>query len=162
MSRVQHLVVEEGDGEQRLDRWFKRKFPLIGQGLIEKMCRKGDLRVDGGRVKASTRLEVGQTIRIPPLPDAEAPPPPKRTRISDADAKFIRECVIYRDDHIIALNKPPGLPVQGGSGQSDRHVDALADALMFDLDEKPRLVHRLRSEERRVGKECRSRWSPYH
>jgi len=65
MSRVQHLVVEEGDGDQRLDRWFKRTFPLIGQGLIEKMCRKGDIRVDGGRVKASTRLEVGQTVRIP-------------------------------------------------------------------------------------------------
>ena len=64
MSRVQHLVIEEGDGEQRLDRWFKRKFPLIGQGLIEKMCRKGDLRVDGGRVKASTRLEVGQNPAV--------------------------------------------------------------------------------------------------
>ena len=96
MSRVQHLVVEEGDGDQRLDRWFKRTFPLIGQGLIEKMCRKGDIRVDGGRVKASTRLEVGQTVRIPPLPDEKAPPPPKRTRISEADTKFIRSCVIYR------------------------------------------------------------------
>ena len=143
MSRVQTLIVDDGDGDQRLDRWFKRLFPLISQGRIEKMCRKGEIRVDGGRVKAATRLEVGQQVRIPPLPDTEAPPPPKRTRVTDADAKFIRSCVIYRDDHVIALNKPPGLPVQGGSGQSDRHVDALAEALMFDLDEKPRLVHRL-------------------
>jgi 23S rRNA pseudouridine955/2504/2580 synthase len=143
MSRVQTLIVEDGDGDQRLDRWFKRLFPLISQGRIEKMCRKGDIRVDGGRVKAATRVEVGQQVRIPPLPDTEAPPPPKRTRVTDADAKFIRSCVIYRDDHVIALNKPPGLPVQGGSGQSDRHVDALAEALMFDLDEKPRLVHRI-------------------
>ncbi len=143
MSRVQTLTVQEGDGDQRLDRWFKRQFPLISQGRLEKMCRKGDLRVDGGRVKASTRLEVGQQVRIPPLPDSEAPPPPKRTRVTDADAKFIRSCVIYRDDHVIALNKPPGLPVQGGSGQGDRHVDALSEALMFDMDERPRLVHRL-------------------
>ncbi len=143
MSRVQTLTVQEGDGDQRLDRWFKRQFPLISQGRLEKMCRKGDLRVDGGRVKASTRLEVGQQVRIPPLPDSEAPPPPKRTRVTDADAKFIRSCVIYRDDHVIALNKPPGLPVQGGSGQGDRHVDALSETLMFDLDERPRLVHRL-------------------
>ncbi|MCZ4257380.1 RluA family pseudouridine synthase [Sulfitobacter sp. G21635-S1] len=143
MSKVQTLTVQEGDGDQRLDRWFKRQFPQISQGRIDKMCRKGEIRVDGGRVKGATRLEVGQQVRIPPLPDSDAPPPPKRTRVTDADAKFIRSCVIYRDDHVIALNKPPGLPVQGGSGQSDRHVDALAEALMFDLDEKPRLVHRL-------------------
>ena len=55
---------------------------------------------------------------------------------------MIRACVIYRDDHIIALNKPPGLPTQGGSEQT-RHVDGLAEALRFGLDEKPRLVHRL-------------------
>jgi 23S rRNA pseudouridine955/2504/2580 synthase len=116
---------------------------LISQGRIEKMCRKGDIRVNGGRVKGSTRIEVGQEIRIPPLPDEKAPPPPKRTRVTDADAKMIRSCVIYRDDHVIALNKPPGLAVQGGSGQADRHVDALSEALMFDMEEKPRLVHRL-------------------
>jgi len=67
MSRVQILTVGKDEGDQRLDRWFKKMFPHIPQGRVEKMCRKGDLRVDGGRVKASTRLEVGQSIRIPPL-----------------------------------------------------------------------------------------------
>ncbi|MFG6569547.1 MULTISPECIES: RluA family pseudouridine synthase [unclassified Sulfitobacter] len=143
MSRVQTVTVAEGDGDQRLDRWFKRMFPQINQGLIEKMCRKGEIRVDGGRVKANTRLEAGQQVRVPPLPDAAPPPPPKRTRITEADAKMIRNCVIYRDDHVIALNKPAGLAVQGGSGQADRHVDALSEALTFDAEEKPRLVHRL-------------------
>ncbi|KKL62917.1 hypothetical protein LCGC14_2180360, partial [marine sediment metagenome] len=66
-----------------------------------------------------------------------------RALITDADAKMIRNCVIYRDEHVIALNKPPGLAVQGGSGQADRHVDALSEALIFDAEEKPRLVHRL-------------------
>jgi 23S rRNA pseudouridine955/2504/2580 synthase len=55
---------------------------------------------------------------------------------------MIRATVIYRDDHLIALNKPPGLPTQGGSGQT-RHVDGLAEALRFGLEDKPRLVHRL-------------------
>ena len=55
---------------------------------------------------------------------------------------MIRDCVIYRDDEIIALNKPAGLPTQGGSNQS-RHVDGLAEALTFGAEEKPRLVHRL-------------------
>jgi 23S rRNA pseudouridine955/2504/2580 synthase len=143
MSKVQTVTVAEGDGDQRLDRWFKRLFPQIPQGRIEKMCRKGEIRVDGGRVKGATRVEVGQQIRIPPLPTGDAPPPTKRSTVTDAEAKMIRACVIYRDDHVIALNKPPGLPVQGGSGQGERHVDALSEALMFEYDEKPRLVHRL-------------------
>jgi len=142
MSGVQMIPVEEGDGDQRLDRWLRRLFPHVSQGRIEKMCRKGELRVDGGRVKPATRLQVGQQVRIPPLPDADHRPAPERTRVTDADAKMIRDCVIYRDDHIIALNKPPGLAVQGGSGTT-KHVDGLSAALCFDYDEKPRLVHRL-------------------
>lgn len=141
MSGVQTITVGEGEGDQRLDRWLKRQFPQITQGRIEKACRKGEIRVDGGRVKSSTRVEEGQQVRVPPLPEAP-PPEPNRDTVSGADAKMIRDCVIYRDDHIIALNKPPGLPTQGGSGQT-RHVDGLAEALKFGLNEKPRLVHRL-------------------
>lgn len=142
MSGVQVIEVPEGEGDQRLDRWLKRRFPQLSQGRIEKMCRKGECRVDGGRVKAATRLEDGQKVRVPPLPDGAAPPVPVAPKISDKDAEMIQNCVIYRDDHVIALNKPPGLPVQGGSGQT-RHVDGLGEALRFGLDENPRLVHRL-------------------
>jgi len=145
MSRVQILEIGADDADQRLDRWFRRTFPHIAQGRIEKMCRKGDIRVDGGRVKPATRLAQGQSVRIPPLPDAneissQAKPP--RSTVSDEDAKLIQSCVIYRDDHVIALNKPPGLATQGGSKQT-RHVDGLAEALRFGYEEKPRLVHRL-------------------
>lgn len=142
MSSVQTLVVAEGDGDQRLDRWFRRLFPHIPQGRIEKMCRKGEIRVDGGRVKPVTRLEVGQSVRVPPLPDVAAPAHHKRPDVTDADAEMMRAAVIYRDDHLIALNKPPGLPVQGGSKQK-RHVDGLSEALRFGFEDKPRLVHRL-------------------
>lgn len=141
MSRVQQIEITADEAGMRLDRWFRRHFPHIGQGRIEKMCRKGELRVDGGRVKTSSRVEEGQVVRVPPLPDEEAPRP-ARPSVSEADAKMIRACVIYRDDYIIALNKPPGLPTQGGSKQT-RHVDGLSEALRFGLDEKPRLVHRL-------------------
>ncbi|MFA3920428.1 RluA family pseudouridine synthase [Ruegeria hyattellae] len=142
MSGVQMITVGEDEGDQRLDRWLRRLFPHVSQGRIEKMCRKGELRVDGGRVKASTRLEVGQTVRVPPLPESDHKPAEVKARISDADAKIIQSSVIYRDNHIMALNKPPGLPVQGGSGQT-RHVDGLGEALRFGYDENPRLVHRL-------------------
>lgn len=141
MSGVQLLEVAAGEGDQRLDRWLKQRFPQLSQGRIEKMCRKGECRVDGGRVKASARLEVGQTVRVPPVPASTAPAP-VRPRISETDARMIQDTVIFRDDHVLALNKPAGLPVQGGSGQR-RHVDGLGEALRFGLDEDPRLVHRL-------------------
>jgi 23S rRNA pseudouridine955/2504/2580 synthase len=141
MTAVLSITVAPGEGDQRLDRWLKRRFPQITQGRIEKGCRKGEIRVDGGRVKANTRLDEGQQVRVPPLPDSEAPARPK-DRISEADARMIRDCVIYRDDEVIALNKPAGLPTQGGSKQT-RHVDGLSEALKFGAEEKPRLVHRL-------------------
>lgn len=142
MSRVQNITVGPGDADQRLDRWLKRLFPHLGQGRIEKMCRKGELRVDGGRVKASTRLATGQDVRIPPLPEPGEVASQPKPSVSDKDAAMIRSCVLFRDDYIIALNKPPGLPTQGGSKQT-KHVDGLSDALRFGYDEKPRLVHRL-------------------
>ncbi|MEM1232917.1 MAG: RluA family pseudouridine synthase [Pseudomonadota bacterium] len=140
MSRVQTIEIAPGDGGQRLDRFLKRHFPCLGQGRIEKMCRKGELRLDGGRVKASTRVEAGQMLRVPPLPDPGTPKP--AGLVDERDADMIRRAVIFRDDHILALNKPPGLPVQGGSKQQ-RHVDGMGSALRFGCDEDPRLVHRL-------------------
>ncbi len=142
MSGVQTLTVAEGEGDQRLDRWLRRRFPHVGQGQVEKLCRKGQIRVDGGRVKASTRLEVGQAVRLPPLPETAAAEPRPRATVSDADAAMIRSAVIWRDDHFIALNKPAGLPTQGGSKQM-KHVDGLSEALRFGAEDKPRLVHRL-------------------
>ncbi|MFD1796452.1 RluA family pseudouridine synthase [Paracoccus aurantiacus] len=143
MSGVQTIRIGKDEGDQRLDRWLKKRFPQLTQGAVEKMCRKGELRVDGGRVKASTRVEPGQEVRVPPLPDAAPAPKSEGPRISDADAAMIQKAVIWKDQHIIALNKPPGLPSQGGSGQGDRHVDGLSEALKFGYKEKPKLVHRL-------------------
>ncbi len=142
MSGVRQVAVAEEEADQRLDRWLRRLYPHIPQSLVERLCRKGEIRVDGGRVKASTKLETGQIVRIPPIPEPDAPDAPRITQISEADAAMIRACVLYRDEDVLALNKPPGLAVQGGSGQT-RHVDGLAEALKFGREDKPRLVHRL-------------------
>ncbi|KAA2314509.1 RluA family pseudouridine synthase [Pseudooceanicola sediminis] len=144
MSGVQTQTVAAEDDGMRIDRWLRRAFPQLGQARIEKMCRKGELRVDGGRVKSNHRLAPGMELRIPPLPDTDERPTtaPVTRRISAEDEEMIKSCVIYRDDHIIALNKPPGLPVQGGSKQT-RHVDGMSEVLKFGYEEKPRLVHRL-------------------
>ncbi len=144
MSGVQNKTITEDDGGQRLDRWLRQQFPHLTQGRIEKMCRKGELRVDGGRVKPATRLETGQKVRIPPLGDAAEQPAPKAQRkYKPSDAQMIQSCVLWKDEHMIVLNKPAGLPSQGGSGQGDRHVDGLTEALMFGYKERPKLVHRL-------------------
>ena len=148
MSAVQTIRVGADEGDQRLDRWLKKHFPQLTQGAIEKMCRKGELRVDGGRVKANSRVAPGQEVRVPPLPDAaallrRADERREGLQISDADVEMIQGCVLWKDEHIIALNKPPGLPSQGGSGQGERHVDGLLDALRFGYKDRPKMVHRL-------------------
>ncbi|MFN5997636.1 MAG: RluA family pseudouridine synthase [Paracoccaceae bacterium] len=140
---VQNLTVTEDEGEQRLDKWLRRRFPQLNQVAVEKLCRTGQIRVDSGRVKASDRVAPGQIVRVPPLPD---PVPMAEARIqgvSAADARMIQAAVLFKDEHMIVLNKPAGLPSQGGSGQGDRHVDGLAEALKFGYKEKPKLVHRL-------------------
>ncbi len=143
MSGVKLLTVSEDEGEQRLDKWFKRRFPQLTQGHVEKMCRTGQIRVDGARVKAADRVAPGQSIRVPPLPDTEAPSRPLEGRVNAADAKMIQNAVLWKDEHIIILNKPAGLPSQGGSGQGERHVDGLTEALKFGYKDRPKLVHRL-------------------
>ena len=146
MTGVEHLTIADDEAEQRLDRWFRRRFPHVAQGRIERMCRKGEIRVDGARVKAATRVAPGQVVRVPPLPAAEDPAPPvapDATPGPDAEqAREIRDAVLFRDDHLLVLNKPPGLAVQGGTGQRT-HLGALLPALRFGRTDDPRLVHRL-------------------
>ncbi len=143
MSGVQQITISEDEGEQRLDRFLRRRFPHITQGRIEKSCRKGEIRIDGSRTTAATRIKTGQTIRVPPLPGPRtAQQTPQAVSISEADAQNLRAAILFKDDHIIALNKPPGLAVQGGS-KLTRHIDGLLSVLQFEAVEVPRLVHRL-------------------
>lgn len=158
MSAVQTLSVAADEAELRLDRWFRRHFPQIGHGRLEKLLRTGQLRVDGRRAKAGQRLEAGQVVRIPPLPDEAAPVPAARPEVSAADAQMLRDAILYKDDDVIVLNKPPGLPVQGGTGVT-RHLDGLLDALTLDGPERPRLVHRLDKDTSGVLLLGRSAWS---
>ena len=63
-------TVTEDEADIRLDRWFRRHFPGVTQGAIQKLCRTGQVRVDGHRADAATRLAAGQSVRVPPLPEA--------------------------------------------------------------------------------------------
>ena len=142
---IQIITVAADEGDIRLDRWFKRHFPSVGHGLLEKWLRTGQVRVDGKRAKAGQRLEPASQIRVPPLPDGPAPEAdrPHYPPVDEKTARMLSDAVLYRDDDVLVLDKPPGLAVQGGTGMADHHLDAMLDALTFDAAERPRLVHRL-------------------
>lgn len=142
MTGAQTVAVESSDAGIRLDRWFRRHFPELSHGRVEKLARTGQIRVDGHRVKASTRLETGQRVRVPPLGAEAAAKPVRRPEADPRDREWVRELVIHRDDDVLVLNKPPGLAVQGGTGVT-RHLDAMLDGLRFEAPDRPRLVHRL-------------------
>jgi len=137
---IQTITVATEDGTLRLDRWFRRHYPELAHGRLEKLLRTGQVRVDGKRAKAGDRVEPGQAIRVPPIGEAPASSAPRQPRPQDEAA--LRDRVIYRDDWAIVIDKPPGLAVQGGTN-TERHVDQLLDGLRFDSAERPRLVHRL-------------------
>ena len=137
--------VEADEAGVRLDRWFKRHYPALGHGHLEKLLRTGQVRVDGKRAKAGDRLEAGQAIRLPPQINSISPTQsearPARTKGS-ADQEFIESLVIHEDASTFVLNKPSGIPSQGGSGVS-RHIDGMLEGLQGNKRQRPRLVHRL-------------------
>lgn len=139
---VETLTVGEDEGDIRLDRFVRRKRPGLPQVAIQRLCRTGQIRVDGHRAEASARLAVGQSVRIPPTTAAAevVRPAPDARLVAD-----LEHLILYRDDHILVLDKPAGLPSQGGPGIT-RHLDGQLDALRFGLAERPRLVHRLDRE----------------
>jgi 23S rRNA pseudouridine955/2504/2580 synthase len=145
MNAVQTLTVGDDEADQRLDRWFKKRFPALGHGKLEKLLRTGQVRVDGKRAKAAFRLEPGMEVRVPPLgdlPPVTDRPITQQPRASKGDVETLRAAVLHRDDDVIVLNKPAGLAVQGGTG-TVHHLDGMLDSLKFDKPDRPKLVHRL-------------------
>ena len=140
-DKVVNYPIGEDEAGMRLDRWFRRRFPNLPQAHLNKIVRKGEVRVSGKRAEISTRLEAGQSVRVPPLglptaPASQAQPPNPR------DAQALRAMILFEDRDLIVLNKPYGLAVQGGSG-TKRHIDGMLAALADKKGERPVLVHRL-------------------
>lgn len=139
MREVKTLWVDKAEDGVRLDRWFKRRWPHLNHIQLQKLTRSGQIRVDGARAKPDTRLSAGAQVRVPPLPDA--PPPRAKGELDPRDIAYAKSLVIYEDEEVLALNKPSGLAVQGGT-KTTRHIDGLLSAWGEGL-ERPRLVHRL-------------------
>ena len=142
---VRQFRVGADDDGIRLDRWFQRHLPDIGFNSVSRWSRTGQLRVDGARAAPGDRVAEGQLIRVPPAePKAAETAKPRRVRpeLSEDEISFAQNMVIHRDAQAIVINKPPGLATQGGT-KTDEHVDGLLDALEYELDQRPKLVHRL-------------------
>ena len=141
MPGVEIKKVKAEDDGMRLNRWFMKYYPNLTLGRLQKLLRTKQIKVDGKRAETSLKLAAGSEVRVPPM-DEQPETGANRPEISRRDAEFILSLVIYKDDNIIVLNKPSGLAVQGGTNTS-RHVDGMLEALRFELNEKPKLVHRI-------------------
>jgi 23S rRNA pseudouridine955/2504/2580 synthase len=142
MTGVETREVGRDEDGMRLDRWFKSHYATLPHSRLEKLLRTGQVRVDGRRANASTRLAAGQTVRVPPLPDVAPEPAPAKKALSKADRAFLASITLYEDDDVMVLNKPPGLAVQGGT-KTAHHLDRLLEGLSDGPKTRPRLVHRL-------------------
>ena len=138
MSGVRHIEVKADDDGQRMDRWLSRNLKGVPFGLLQKLMRKGQIRVDSKRVKPDTRLQEGQVVRLPPIEQRDEKP----RKLSNEDREYIKSLVIYDDGEVLAINKPTGLATQGGTNIK-RHVDGMLEALNNKEGVTPRLVHRL-------------------
>ena len=139
---VQNTTVTADEAGMRVDRFFEARFPGLSFSHIQRVIRKGEVRVNGKRTQPKNRLEAGQTVRIPPL-RLDAPKP--RAPGNEADEKtraFLKSITLYEDSDVLVLNKPMGLAVQGGSGTT-RHIDGMLEVLRDAQGQRPRLVHRL-------------------
>ncbi|MGL5837219.1 MAG: RluA family pseudouridine synthase [Sphingorhabdus sp.] len=142
---IRHFTVVPDDDGIRLDRWFKRHLPDASFNLVSRWARTGQLRVDGKRATPGDRVLAGQEIRVPPAEAVSAKPGRpvrKRVELSPDLIEFAQGLVIHKDAAALVINKPPGLATQGGT-KTESHVDGLLDALCFELETRPKLVHRL-------------------
>jgi 23S rRNA pseudouridine955/2504/2580 synthase len=138
---VQTAKVSADEAGMRVDRFLEARFPGLAFSHIQRIIRKGELRVNGKRAQPRQRLEAGQAVRIPPL-RLEPQAPARDAKTGKETRDFLKSITLYEDADVLVLNKPMGLAVQGGSGTT-RHVDGMLEALRDTHGQRPRLVHRL-------------------
>src|SRR5262245_11463061 len=144
-TKVQTVVVAADENNMRVDRFLEARFPGLSFSHIQRIVRKGELRVNGKRADSKDRLEEGQSVRIPPL---RLDAPKTAGVLSEAAQKTLaalKEMTLFEDDDVLVLNKPAGLAVQGGSGTT-RHIDQMLEVMRDAKGQKPRLVHRIDQE----------------
>ena len=139
---VESIKVARSEAGMRLDRWFRLHFPQVSHGFLQKLLRSGQVRLEGKRVAANARLEAGHSVRVPAIVRTAPAAVTGAPAASDADRAFIERMILFEDEHVLVLNKPFGIAVQGGTG-TRRHIDGLLAGMRDRFGDRPRLVHRL-------------------
>ena len=143
-SGVQTVTVSAEEAGMRLDRFFAARFPGLAFSHIQRIVRKGEVRVNGKRADTKDRLDAGQQVRIPPLRFGDEKPERRLSADDEKTRALLKSITLFEDADVMVLNKPMGLAVQGGSGTT-RHLDGMLEVLRGPGPDgqKPRLVHRL-------------------
>lgn len=137
MKDVYYQVISENESGQRLDNYLLRILKGVPKSHIYRIIRQGEVRVNKKRAKAHTRLEAGDSVRIPPIRTAAE----KVLEVSDSLEKLLQHCILFENESLLVINKPSGMAVHGGSGVSLGVIEALRKT-RTDLHYLE-LVHRL-------------------
>lgn len=143
-NKVNTVVVDASSDQQRIDNFLVKKLKNIPKSRIYSMLRKGEVRVNGGRVKAAYKLQVGDKVRVPPYFGESARDNSLGTVLRQPTArsiKMLRDRIIYEDADLLAINKPAGVAAHGGSGINFGVIEILRAA--FPKLKELELVHRL-------------------
>jgi len=135
---VRYLTVTPAQANRRIDNFIIRVLVKVPKARIYQMLRRGEVRVNGGRIRQDYRVQIGDKVRIPPVHFRE---PDKKAVPKSYLVNAVRDSVILENEHLIALNKPAGIAVHGGSGQ----VLGIIEILRYirSANEDLQLVHRL-------------------
>ncbi|MCH8302871.1 MAG: RluA family pseudouridine synthase [Proteobacteria bacterium] len=136
---VRKILIDDEQAGQRIDNFLRRQLPGLPKGRLYRILRRGEVRVNGGRVRAAYKLVSGDEVRIPPVRINTGPDAPAAGKVADLERR-----VLFEDKRLLVINKPSGLAVHGGSGVSHGVIELLRAARpeLRDLS----LVHRLDRE----------------
>ncbi|WP_111640824.1 23S rRNA pseudouridine(955/2504/2580) synthase RluC [Marinimicrobium alkaliphilum] len=138
ISQVQWLEIDADQAGQRLDNFLMARLKGLPKARVYNMVRKGEVRVNKGRIKPDYRLQAGDVVRVPPARLPERAPPAKP---SDQLTRQLQDAIVFENDGLLIVNKPPGLAVHGGSGVSLGLIEVLRQ--MRPEARFLELVHRL-------------------
>ncbi len=120
---VQFVTIDDDEAGQRIDNFLLARLKGVPKSMIYRILRKGEVRVNKGRIKPEYKLTAGDVIRIPPIRVAEKQETPVSAKLDKVAA--LAGCILYEDDHILVINKPSGTAVHGGSGLSFGVIEGL-------------------------------------
>jgi len=137
-AKVQHLTIDDAHAGQRIDNFLLTFLKGVPKTHIYRIIRKGEVRVNKGRIKPVYKLAAGDVIRVPPVRVSDAKNVPDNF---EGQMLRLKNSIIYEDKALIVINKPSGIAVHGGSGISLGVIETLRE--MYPLEKRLELVHRL-------------------